>query len=228
VLARGPGTGRSQNRSEHTVASFVVGDDGCYRQSVDLPEAVGKITKEDYDGVVIPLIDEAAREGRRLRCLCEVGPDFQGLTPSAAWKDLKIGLRALRMIDACAVVSDIGWIRESSNLAAFYMPCPVRVFELQERDKAIGWLSSLPEGAGVSARLEPEPASSLSNSPIHCASRTSGSYAITIEGSARSRWRSTASWPRSRAWRSTSYGRMFATSATTSSRTITWAAASPG
>jgi hypothetical protein len=120
---------------------------------IDALRAVGKITKEDYDAVVIPLIDGAARNGRLLRCLCEVGPDFQGLTPSAAWEDLKIGLRALRMIEACAVVSDIGWVRESSNLAAFFMPCPVRVFTLQDRGKAIAWLSSLPEGAGMSARL---------------------------------------------------------------------------
>lgn len=123
---------------------------------IDAMRAVGKISREDYEAVVVPLVDEASREGRRLRFLCEVGPDFHGMTPSAAWEDVKVGLRALRMVDGCAVVSDIGWIRESSRLAAFFMPCPVRVFGAQDRARAIEWLSSLPEGAGMSARLVPE------------------------------------------------------------------------
>lgn len=36
------------------------------------------------------------------------------------------------------------------------MPCPVRVFGNQERDEALCWLSSLPEGPGISHRLLPE------------------------------------------------------------------------
>jgi hypothetical protein len=36
------------------------------------------------------------------------------------------------------------------------MPCPVRIFGNQEFDKAIGWLSSLPEGAAVSHRVLPD------------------------------------------------------------------------
>ena len=92
--------------------------------AIDAVRAVGKITREDYDAVVLPLVDAAAREGRRLRILCEVGPEFHGLTPSAAWEDVKIGLRAWRLIEGCAVVSDIGWIREASRFAGFLMPCP--------------------------------------------------------------------------------------------------------
>lgn len=62
----------------------------------------------------------------------------------------------MRLFDGCAVVTDLAWIRESTRLAAFLMPCPVRVFSNQERDKAIGWLTSLPEGAAVSPRLLPD------------------------------------------------------------------------
>jgi hypothetical protein len=106
--------------------------------------------------VIVPLIEQAMREGRRLRCLIEIGPEFHGMTPSAAWEDVKIGLRALRAFDACAVVTDLGWVRESTRFAAFLMPFPVRVFRLQDRGKAVEWLSSLPEGAGISHRLLPE------------------------------------------------------------------------
>ena len=115
--------------------------------------SVGTLTKEDYDAVIVPLLEEATRTGRRIRCLCQVGPEFRGLTPSAAWEDVRLGLRALRLFEACAVVSDLGWIRESTRLAAFFMPCPVQVFGEHEREQAIKWLSSMPEQPAIEHRL---------------------------------------------------------------------------
>lgn len=120
---------------------------------IEALKATGKLSKEDYENVFEPLLEEARREGRRLRVLFELGPDFEGFTAGGAWEDAKMGLRYLRLFDACAIVSDLTWIRESTNVARFMMPCPVEVFGNQEREKAIGWLRSVPEGAAVSFRL---------------------------------------------------------------------------
>ncbi|MGH7616819.1 MAG: STAS/SEC14 domain-containing protein [Gemmatimonadaceae bacterium] len=119
-------------------------------------KATGKLSKEDYETVMVPLIDAARRDGRHLRLLYQVGPEFHGFTSGAAWEDMKIGLHALRLFDGCAVVSDVGWIRESTRLAAFLLPCPVKVFSLAEGTAAAEWLRSLPEGATVAQRLIPE------------------------------------------------------------------------
>jgi hypothetical protein len=115
--------------------------------------AGGRLTREEYDAVVVPLLDEARRAGRRLRCLCEVGADYRGLTAGAAWEDVTLGLGAMRLFDGCAVVSDVVWIREASRLATFFMPCPVRVFDERDRAAAAAWLAALPERASVSIRL---------------------------------------------------------------------------
>jgi SpoIIAA-like len=115
--------------------------------------ASGTLTREEYDAVVVPLLEDARREGRRLRCLCEVGADYRGLTPGAAWDDVTLGLRALHLFDGCAVVSDVRWIREVSRLVAFLMPCPVRVFDERDRAEAAAWLAGLPEGPGATVRL---------------------------------------------------------------------------
>jgi len=69
------------------------------------------------------------------------------------------GLRSpslLRLFDGYAIVSDIRWIREWTHLVGFLLPFPLRVFGNNERGAAIAWLSSLPEGPGVSHRLVPE------------------------------------------------------------------------
>lgn len=118
--------------------------------------AIGKVTKADYENVFEPLVEAARREGRHLRFLYELGPEFEGFTPGGVWEDAKIGLRSIRLFDGCAVVTDSAWIRQSSRLASFFLPCPVHVYPERERDQAVAWLDSLPEGPGVSHRLIPE------------------------------------------------------------------------
>lgn len=128
----------------------------------DVPEgvvavkAIGKLTSEDYEKVLEPVIDEARRVGRRIRFLYQVGPEFEGFTPGAAWEDMKLGLRSLRTFAACAIVSDRDWIRDSARIAGFLLPCPVRVFSNDDRGRAIEWLASVPREIGLSHRFLPE------------------------------------------------------------------------
>lgn len=128
----------------------------------DLPPGIegliasGKVSKEDYEQVLEPLLDAARRDGHHLRFLYQFGPQFEGFTPSGAWEDAKVGLRALRLFQGCAIVADASWLRESARLVGFLMPCPVRAFGNAERDEALAWLSSLPAGPAVSHQLLPE------------------------------------------------------------------------
>lgn len=122
-------------------------------RGVDGLKAVGKISRDDYEKIAEPLFEEARREGRRIRFLYELGPEFEGLTPGAAWEDAKIGLRSMRLFDGCAIVTDVDWLRRSVRLAAFLMPCPVKIFGGGERDSAAAWLASLPQGPAVAHRL---------------------------------------------------------------------------
>ena len=123
---------------------------------VDGVKGVGKISKEDYEQVMQPVMDAARRDGRKLRFIYQLGPDFQGFTSGAAWEDAKLGLRYMRLFEGCAIVTDVGWIREATKVAAFMMPCPVKVFNNSEVTAATKWLASLPDDATVSARLIPE------------------------------------------------------------------------
>jgi len=115
--------------------------------------AVGKVTKDDYATIVEPLIDNLRRQGRRARFLYEAGPEFGGITASAALEDAKIGLRSMSLFDGCAIVTDVGWLRGSARLAGFLMPCPVQIFGNHERNGAVEWLSSLPGSSSTSHRV---------------------------------------------------------------------------
>ncbi|MEU5979307.1 STAS/SEC14 domain-containing protein [Streptomyces sp. NPDC047315] len=122
---------------------------------IDALQAVGVVTRGDYESIIEPLIDSARAEGRRVRILCEFGPEFQSFAPGAAWEDLKVGTRSMRLFEGCAIVSDVGWIREATRLTRFLVPCPVHIYDGHEREDALHWLASLPEGPGVSHRILP-------------------------------------------------------------------------
>jgi hypothetical protein len=123
---------------------------------IDGVRAVGVVSKGDYERVFPPIFDEARRYGHPIRFLYQLGPEFEGFTPGAAWEDAKIGLHSMRLFIGCAIVTDIGWIREWTRVVGFLMPCPVQVFPSKDRDKAIAWLNSIPAESGISHRLLPD------------------------------------------------------------------------
>lgn len=120
---------------------------------IDAVKAVGTVSRADYLEVLDPLVEAAREEDRRVRLLYQCGPGFRGLTPGAMWEDSKLGLGSASLFDGCAVVTDVRWVRESTRLARFVMPCPVRTFGNDDLGTAIGWLGSLPEGPSLSRRL---------------------------------------------------------------------------
>jgi len=115
-------------------------------------EATGTLTRSDYYEVFAPIIEEARRSGGRMRLLYQFGPDFERLTAGALWADARLGLGYAQLLDGCAVVSDIEWIRKPARSIGALMPCPVRVYQNRELDDALAWLNSLPEGDNVSVR----------------------------------------------------------------------------
>jgi hypothetical protein len=127
---------------------------------IDAFRVVGTLTGDDYEKTVEPLLDEARRQDRRLRLLVQMGPEYEGFTADAVWGKTETWRRypaLVRMIDGYAIVSDLRWMREWIHLVGFLVPFPLRIFGNDERDDAVAWLSSLPQGPGVTHRLLPEP-----------------------------------------------------------------------
>ena len=115
-------------------------------------EAAGTVTADDYERVFAPLVDQAQRAGSRMRLLYQFGSGFERITPGALWADTRLGFSYVQLLDGCAVVSDIGWIRAPARGIGVWMPCPVRVYDNGERDDGVAWLASLPKGAEVPVR----------------------------------------------------------------------------
>jgi SpoIIAA-like len=106
-------------------------------------EARGTLTASDYAQVFAPLVDRHRQSGQRLRLLYQFGPAFDRFTLGALWADSRLGARYLPVLDGCAMITDIDWIREPGRSIGKRMPCPVRVYDNAQRDEAAQWLASL-------------------------------------------------------------------------------------
>jgi hypothetical protein len=114
--------------------------------------AIGKVSKNDYEQVVKPALDEARREGRRLKFVYHLGPEFEGFTPGGAWEDARVGVQYMRLFDRCAVVTDVDWVRTMTRAIAPMMLCPVKVFANADWQQALDWVSA-PRSSSVDYRI---------------------------------------------------------------------------
>ena len=115
----------------------------------------GKITREDYDAVVVPLLDAVERGHRGLRCVVEID-GFDGITPDAAFEDIRLGWQAMDSFEGCAVLTDIAWVGPVLRFAGFLLPYPVRIFPADRRDEAIAWLENLSGKPTITHRVLPD------------------------------------------------------------------------
>ncbi len=90
--------------------------------------ATGRVSKRDYDDVLIPEIEESLRHHDKLRLYYELGLQFLGLEPAAMRADFAVGVEHLSRWERIAVVTDVDWIRNAVNAFRFLMPQQVRVF----------------------------------------------------------------------------------------------------
>ncbi|MBY6122216.1 STAS/SEC14 domain-containing protein [Mameliella alba] len=112
------------------------GHPGLYEVQVS-----GVVSDTDYAQTLVPALEAAIEEHERIRVLVIFGPDFRDFTLGALFDDARMGLRHWRGFDRLAVVTDKPWIRRAVTGLSVLMPCPVRVFPLEQAEDARRWMS---------------------------------------------------------------------------------------
>jgi hypothetical protein len=105
----------------------------------------GEVSRKDYDEVLIPALVKAFDSANPVRCLCQVGPGFEGYQAGAAWEDVKTGARfGLGHMSAwkrTALVTDVDWIAHLVALFGWLAPGELKLFELDELEQAKAWVA---------------------------------------------------------------------------------------
>lgn len=102
--------------------------------------AHGRITAQDYETVLVPLVTRTAKAEGKVKLFYMLGSEFGGVTAGAAWDDAKLGLLHLGDFARIAVVTDIEWIRLGVKMFAPLLRCPVHLFALSEAETAKAWI----------------------------------------------------------------------------------------
>ena len=111
----------------------------------DLPADVvgiaarGKIVKEDYENLIIPVIEQRIAEHGKIKMLFELH-HFDGMELAAMWQDTKFGMQHWHDFTHLALVTDDPWLRNMTAFFAHMIPAEVRCFGSTEAEAAREWL----------------------------------------------------------------------------------------
>lgn len=102
----------------------------------------GRVTRQDYDTVLIPAVTKALEENDKVRLYYETASDFSGVDAGAVLEDAKVGFSHLNRWERFAVVTDVEWIRHTMQLFSFLVPGEMRVFPSDQAVQAKEWIAS--------------------------------------------------------------------------------------
>lgn len=102
-------------------------------------EASGKVTKEDYEHVLVPAVTAAMGQGP-VRLLYILGEGFESYSPGAMWSDTRLWAGHRNAWERVAVVTDVDWVENGVKAFSWLMPGKIRVFDDDDVDKAKLWL----------------------------------------------------------------------------------------
>jgi len=115
--------------------------------------ATGEVTKEDYQRIVEPLFEDVRARGEPIRFLFLFPEGFERFTAGAAWQDAKVGMRYLRLLERCAVVTHKRWLRNAVRAMALVAPTRLHVYDLEDLDEALAWLEAKGEGSTLTHHI---------------------------------------------------------------------------
>ena len=100
----------------------------------------GRVTKTDYDLVLVPVVMNALKKHDKARLYYETGADFTGIDPGAAWEDFTVGMEHFMRWERMAVVTDVDWIKHAMHFFSFLMPGKMKIFSRADAALAREWI----------------------------------------------------------------------------------------
>ncbi len=104
-------------------------------------EASGEVTGEEYKRIVVPHIDNIAKQHDKVSFLLLLNTDIGNYDLSAWMKDIGVGFKYFSQWDRLAVVSDQDWLNKLSEVMGYVIPGNVKSFKRSELTQAKEWVS---------------------------------------------------------------------------------------
>jgi hypothetical protein len=125
----------------------------------DLPEhvigihAVGEVSKEDYEKVFIPRLEELVARQGEINYLLILETDIGNFTAGAWWDDFTVGLKHFKQWSKVAIVTDQKAVEWLSDVFTAFIPGKSKGFPMAQLDAAIKWVSEKEPGEKTQTKL---------------------------------------------------------------------------
>lgn len=103
--------------------------------------ASGEVTKDDFQNVVEPAVQQAVKATGELNYLMVIDTSLKNFTAGAWWQDALLGLKRLTKWHRAAIVTDSAAINTFTNIFSVIVPGEFKGFKPSELDRAIAWVS---------------------------------------------------------------------------------------
>jgi hypothetical protein len=110
----------------------------------------GRLTMQDCRDILMPAMKRSLKYCEKIRLYYELGSRF----PGAGWDDLELGLEDFSRCERVAIVSDIGWVRQTVKAVRFLIPSEIRVFATVQAEEGRAWITA-PPGSEIAADNSP-------------------------------------------------------------------------
>ncbi|ABE51172.1 STAS/SEC14 domain-containing protein [Methanococcoides burtonii] len=101
----------------------------------------GVVKGEDYDNILVPVIEDKVKEYGKIRVLYQLGPDYEKFSRKAMLEDMELGVKNITSFDRIAVVSDVEWMNHAMELFKYMIPGQVKTYNNEELSEAKAWIS---------------------------------------------------------------------------------------
>lgn len=102
----------------------------------------GRLTREDYEDVLIPRLQSLVEENPKARFLFYMDEDFKGWDPVAAWHYTRFGLKHRNQFEKVAAVCGPKWVHFSMKLKSYFVDGDVRTFPCAQSVDAWNWIEA--------------------------------------------------------------------------------------
>ena len=113
----------------------------------DVPENVvgfrasGKVTKADYDNIVIPRIDQSVKQHGKINFMLVLDTTLANFTIGAIMDDMGVGLKHFTKWHKMAIVSESTAINKFTDLFSYIAPGEAKGFTHAQIEEAKSWVS---------------------------------------------------------------------------------------
>ncbi|PZR23989.1 MAG: STAS/SEC14 domain-containing protein [Citrobacter freundii] len=104
--------------------------------------ASGEVTKDDFDKVVIPVVNDVVEKTGELNYLMVIDTPLKNFTAGAWWKDALMGLKKITKWRRAAIITDSDGVKKFTDLFSIVVPGEFKGFKPDQLNEAINWVAS--------------------------------------------------------------------------------------